>query len=263
MPTAAIRPKGNDDGEQKDSGGSRARKTDDPRSVARVPLSPTRDGTLTTHAYRLLEEMIVTLQLAPGAMESELALSAALGIGRTPVREALQRLASAHMVKVLPRNGVLISPIDIAQQLRLIEARTGLEILVARASAVRATAAERQRMRQIVDKIGECAEGNDVPGFLRVDADYKEILLDAARNEFVRSALAPMHSLARRFWYLHNREARDLEQKTRLHIAAMEAVIEGHPTGAQARAAELMAYIEAFTRQTLARDLPLEDNDVD
>jgi DNA-binding GntR family transcriptional regulator len=247
--------------QHRDSDSLKRRKMNNPTIGDDPFATSTRGGTLTEQAFRVLEEMIVTLRLAPGTMVSEVALSAAVGIGRTPVREALQRLAGAHLIKVLPRNGILISPIDVGQQMRLIEARTGLEVLVARASAVRATDAERKQMRDIVARIYECADKNDVLGFLRVDAEYKAILLDSARNEFLKSALAPMHSLARRFWYLHNREARDLEIKTRLHIVVMEAVIEGNVGNAQSLAAELMAYIEAFTIKTLDRGLAYSSQD--
>ena len=92
---------------------------------------------LTDRAYRLLEEEIVTLALAPGAVVSEAILSNRLGVGRTPIREALQRLAREHLVQILPRRGVIVSEIDVVKQLRLIETRRELERLLARSAARR------------------------------------------------------------------------------------------------------------------------------
>ena len=69
---------------------------------------------LTDRAYAALEEMIVTLQLAPGTAISESDLSGHLGIGRTPIREALQRLAREKLVSIFPRRGIFVSPIDVA-----------------------------------------------------------------------------------------------------------------------------------------------------
>src|ERR1043166_8641385 len=85
------------------------------------------DGTLTDRAYRELEEMIVTLQLSPGTVLSEQALAVRLKIGRTPIREALQRLARDGLVVIMPRRGIMVSEINLRLQLRLLEGRRGLE----------------------------------------------------------------------------------------------------------------------------------------
>ena len=87
--------------------------------------------------------MIVRLELAPGSAVSEAMLSSRLGIGRTPIREALQRLARERLVRILPRRGVIVSEIDVKSQLRLLEVRREIERLMARAAARRASADER------------------------------------------------------------------------------------------------------------------------
>src|SRR5690554_1389436 len=92
-------------------------------------------GSLTEQAYRQLEEMIVTLQLMPGAVLSETHLARELSIGRTPVREALQRLAREGLIVILPRRGILVSEINVKRQLRLLEVRRELERLMGKASA--------------------------------------------------------------------------------------------------------------------------------
>src|SRR5277367_6085233 len=76
-------------------------------------------SSLTERAYRELEEQIVTLRLAPGSPVSEASLSKRLGIGRTPVREALQRLARERLVVILPRRGILVSEVNVRTQMRL------------------------------------------------------------------------------------------------------------------------------------------------
>ena len=104
------------------------------------PRLRSRNGgrSLTDEAYAQLEELIVTLQLRPGVAVSEASLSERLGIGRTPIREALQRLAREHLVAVLPQRGNLISEIDIKKQLRLLETRREVERLIVRCAARRA-----------------------------------------------------------------------------------------------------------------------------
>jgi len=100
--------------------------------------------TLTERAYRALEEEIVTLRLKPSQVLSEQMLSATFKIGRTPIREALQRLAREGLVAILPRKGILVSDINPRNQLLVLEVRRELERLLSRAGAERATKAERQ-----------------------------------------------------------------------------------------------------------------------
>src|SRR3979490_2166991 len=106
------------------------------------------DGTLTDRAYRELEEMIVTLRLSPGTVLSEQALSLRLKIGRTPIREALQRLARDGLVVIMPRRGIMVSEINLRLQLRLLEVRRELERLMASLAAERASPEERREFAE-------------------------------------------------------------------------------------------------------------------
>src|ERR1700722_8974898 len=109
------------------------------------------DGTLTDRAYRKLEEMIVTLQLSAGTVLSEQVLAVRLKIGRTPIREALQRLARDGLVVIMPRRGIMVSEINLRLQLRLLEVRRELERLMASLAAERASPEERQEFAEVAD----------------------------------------------------------------------------------------------------------------
>src|SRR5689334_25339402 len=109
------------------------------------------ERSLSERAYADLEEMIVTLKLAPGAAVSEQELAQRLGIGRTPIREALQRLAREGLVTILPRKGILVSETDPRKQLLVLEVRRELERLLCRSGAQRASEEQRQRFREIAD----------------------------------------------------------------------------------------------------------------
>ena len=111
-----------------------------------------KDGTLTDRAYRELEEMIVTLQLSPGTVLSEQALALRLRIGRTPIREALQRLARDGLVVIMPRRGIMVSEINLRLQLRLLEVRRELERLMASLAAERATPEERREFAELAPR---------------------------------------------------------------------------------------------------------------
>ena len=120
------------------------------KSAGKTPLPVVAaDGTLTDRAYRELEEMIVTLQLAPGTVLSEQALAVRLKIGRTPIREALQRLARDGLVVIMPRRGIMVSEINLRLQLRLLEVRRELERLMASLAAERASPDERSEFAEV------------------------------------------------------------------------------------------------------------------
>ncbi len=209
---------------------------------------------LTDEAYAQLEEQIVTLQLAPGSAVSEAMLSERLGIGRTPIREALQRLVREHLVLVLPQRGYLVSEIDIKRQLRLLEARREVERLIVRSAARRCTPAEREEFAQLAAAFDRAAAADDAKNFVRADKRFNDLCLQAARNEFAAGAMGLMHGLARRFWYLHYRQAADLPETARLHAATAHAVAVGDESGAARALDALLDSIEAFTRATLSTD---------
>ena len=187
---------------------------------------------LTDRAYADLEEMIVTLKLAPGSAVSESELSNHLGVGRTPIREALQRLARERLVSILPRRGIIVSGIDVTSQLRLLEVRRELERLIARSAARRATDEERARFREIAASFTKSAKVNDDLTFMRTDRDFNLLCSSASHNEFAAGAMSLMHSLSRRFWYIHYKQAADMPLTAKLHanIASDFAYLPITPT---------------------------------
>jgi DNA-binding GntR family transcriptional regulator len=210
--------------------------------------------TLTDKAYTYLEELIVTLKLPPGSAVSEAMLSKRLGIGRTPIREALQRLARERLVTILPRRGVIVSDINVKSQLRLLEVRREVERLVARSAARRGVPAERERFAELADQFEKSARQNDDTTFMRVDRAFNELCVAAARNEFAAGAMSLMQSLSRRFWYLHYKQAADMPETAKLHADIARAIAKGDEPGAAAAADRLLDMIESFTRATVSTD---------
>ncbi len=207
--------------------------------------------TLTDHAYRLIEEEIVTLALAPGAVVSEATLSARLSIGRTPIREALQRLAREHLVSILPRRGIVVSGIDVVKQLRLLETRRELERLLVRSAARRASRAERERFAALASGMSAAAAAADDLGFMRHDRSFNLLLLDASGNEFAASAMGLMNGLSRRFWFAHHQAMADLPLTARLHAAIAQAIAEGDSDTAATASDTLVDYIESIARRAI------------
>ncbi len=212
------------------------------------------EPSLTERAYSMLEEMIVTLKLAPGSAMSEARLSQALGIGRTPIREALQRLARERLVTILPRRGIMVSEINVKSQLRLLEVRREVERLVARSAARRALPAERARFAEIARIFEQSAKSNDETTFIRTDREFNELCSLAARNEFGAGAMSLMHSLSRRFWFIHYQQAADLPVTAKLHANIARAISKGDEHAAATALDRLIDEIEQFTRATVGAE---------
>jgi len=242
---------------QRQSGGARAIKPAVSKVSSKVSSKASEGAdaddleTLTDRAYRLVEELIVTLGLPPETILSEQSLAARLGIGRTPIREALQRLARDGLVVILPRRGILVSQINLRTQMRLLEVRRELERLMAKGAAERATPEESASFATIAREMRRASDQSDDMTFMRLDRQFNELVSQAARNEFASRAMGLMHGLSRRFWYQHYRESGDLPLSARLHAEVAEAIAARNPEAAAKASDRLIDYIESFTRKTI------------
>ncbi|MGE0734089.1 MAG: GntR family transcriptional regulator [Alphaproteobacteria bacterium] len=228
---------------------SRPAKPSRAKPIRKKPAMP--NGSLSDRAYRLLEELIVTLQILPGAIVSETELSRRLAIGRTPIREALQRLAREKLIVILPRRGIMVSEVNVGTQLRLLEVRRELERLIARSAARRATETQRQRFREIGEGMERAASGNDDVTFMRLDREFNLLMVDAAQNEFAAGAMVLVHGLSRRFWYIHYKRVADMPRSAHLHADIARGIAAEDEAAAAAAVDRHMDYVEQFTRATV------------
>lgn len=205
---------------------------------------------LAARAYERIESLITTLRLRPGAPVFEAELSARLGIGRTPVREALQRLARERMVEVVPRRGYRVAPLNLDDQMELLELRRTLEPLIVRAAACRASPEQRQRFAGIARDMRRALEEADSAGFARQDALFNQLCLESCGNAMAAAMMRQLQPQARRFWFVHHGAGLSPEG-TRAHIEIAEAIAAGDPEGAAAGVARLCAYIEERIRRSL------------
>jgi DNA-binding GntR family transcriptional regulator len=208
---------------------------------------------LSDQARARLEEMIVSLELPPGSIWSEAELSAKLGIGRTPVREALQRLEGDHLVRILQRHGAQITEINVVEQLLLLELRRALDRLIAADAARRCSAQERSQLLKMAEGLEAfvVGESDDVLAYLRQHYELKNFLAACARNPFVARAVMPCYAMSRRFYYLHYRQFKDIVTATSHHAEVVRAVVLGDEKAAIAASDRLMDYVEELTRATV------------
>ena len=191
--------------------------------------------------------MIVTVHLKPGATLSEMALMEQTGLGRTPIREALLRLADVGLVTIAPRSGTVVTRTDPADQLQLLEVRRVLERLIAARAAERSGTAEKAEFAEMAAEMREAAATDDYLLFLRVDHRFNQFVAANAGNRHLVRSITPIHALARRFWYTHYRPY-DLATAAKLHAVIMEAIAAGDAVEAAAASDALLDYVEAFTR---------------
>ena len=151
-------------------------------------------------AYQQIREMIINLNLQPGIMLDELSLAAEIGLGRTPVHEAVARLVTDHLVTVLPRRGLMIAPIGLEQVREIFEAREAIECANACFVARNATVNELADLRRLVEKAENAREETDALRFLEDDQLIHHFLTQCVHNAFLQDAAVRilMHNL--RFW---------------------------------------------------------------
>jgi DNA-binding GntR family transcriptional regulator len=207
-------------------------------------LKTTSDNeSLADQAYRLLEEQLVTLRLMPGELIAEKDLMDKAGIGRTPVREAIQRLSAEGLLQVLPRKGLMVTPLRRSDLSQIIEARRVLERLLVVKAAERATSDQRQALAVLAAQIE--ATDDDLEGFFRLDQHLNNLLDEACNNRFLVKALTAMHSQCRRLWYLHRRRL-DLPRSAQLHGGLARAVAQRNSADAIRALDEIIAILEGL-----------------
>lgn len=225
-----------------------------PRAAALADTVAPPPRSLSERAFAALEELIVTLELPPGSLWSETGLSERIGIGRTPVREAVQRLAEYHLVLILKRHGIRIAEVSEQQQLLALETRRELERLIAVRATRRATGEDKQAMAVLAQQMRDSGARGAVHEFLRHYFVAKSFLARCARNPFAAQALAPLHTLSRRFYFMHYAELNDLPQVAKLHADVLLAVAKGDEIEAAAASDRQLDYAEDFAKRIITRD---------
>lgn len=202
-------------------------------------------------AYAELERMIVFQEIAPASLVSESRLTEMTGYGRTPIREALQRLARERMVQIHPNKGVLIPATSVESQLRLLEMRRVLEVLAVTLACQRAGVDDREHMTAMVRRLKE--ETFTLVTYLETVSTTHHLITAAADNDYVAEALAPAQGLSRRFWIAHMRDPEHhIHVGARLHQRILKAILAADESGAATASTALNDYLVEFAYGSLA-----------
>ncbi|MDR7419384.1 MAG: GntR family transcriptional regulator [Armatimonadota bacterium] len=216
-------------------------------SIARKtrPRRPARSRRLfSDEAYERLKEMIITAALAPGALLTEADLAARLGLGRMPVREALQRLAQEDLVIIVPRKGSFVSPIRVEDLQKIFELRLSVEGLSARLAAERIREDELRFLEALIEKAGDVDEGSR--RHVQIDRTFHLTIAAAARNEYLARAVERTLNLALRLLYLSGSRMSKVAEIAHEYRAVLDALRRGD---GEAASAAMQAHIEEFRKK--------------
>ena len=212
---------------------------------------------LSDKAYEILKHKIIDLELAPAEVIDEGALSKELGIGRTPLREAVLRLAKDDLITIVPRRGTFVSEVTITDLQELAELRVAMEAFCTRLAAQRVTESQVAAIDQLLREQSEVAE-ND---FIRIDGFHDRayaLVHRAASNRFLYSELERLYALSQRIWNLvkwkseGDRTIVEREARER-HIESMKAIKARDAARAEALVRELILGYQRGIRSAMWR----------
>nr|WP_159097885.1 GntR family transcriptional regulator [Aminobacter sp. MSH1] len=205
---------------------------------------------LVDRAYRALEEMIVTLQLPPGSTWSAPVLSEMVKIGRTPVLQALQRLVLVQLVEIVPRFGIVVTDVNVPEQMLVVEARRALEPMIASRATRRSTPQEKVEIARYAERILEAGTGGSGE-YLRMHFAARQYVAACTRNKFLQSGISPLDALSRRFFYVHQTKPSEILEAATFHANVLRCIASDNENKAVENVHALLDYIESFTRNAL------------
>ena len=203
----------------------------------------TGDESLSEIAYRDIRRLIVTLELEPGAVISEPELQDQLGMGRTPIREALRRLANEHLVEVYPRRGMFVAALDTRDLAAISELREELEPFAARLAAERRNDDDIAVIDDLLADITAALKHPDVRALIELDQHVHHHVYRCSHNEYLRAVLEQHYMHALRIWFIALDKVTHLKQAMIENRDLLLAIRNGDPAGA---ASIMSSHVEGF-----------------
>jgi DNA-binding GntR family transcriptional regulator len=206
---------------------------------------------LSDQAYYRLRELIVTLELAPGSLVSERELMDRLGLGRTPVREALRALAHERLVEVYPRRGIFVSSVEVRDLAGISEVRLTLESHAAYLAAQRATASDREQIDRLLEELELVRDELDERTLIDLDQRIHRHVYRCTHNPFLEETLNEYYVLTLRIWFLALDRVARLDDAVREHCELLEAIRAGDALRAEEAMRRHVAGFESAIRRVL------------
>jgi DNA-binding GntR family transcriptional regulator len=203
-----------------------------PRSARATVAAPDAASSQSEEAYLRIRDRIVCLEMPPGSVVNEARLRGELDIGRTPIREALQRLAQENLIKSIPHRGTFVTDVNITDLARITEVRIVLEAHAARLASDRLSAADRVAVAELLEVL-EKGTNLDQRELMRLDQRIHRQIYKSARNPFLEATLERYFNLSLRLWYLVLDREVGLREALREHMELLRAILAGDPDRAE------------------------------
>jgi DNA-binding GntR family transcriptional regulator len=208
-------------------------------------------GLLREAACEEIKRRIIRLDYRPGTYINAAQVSADLGIGVTPVNQALNRLMHEGMVQIMPRKGAIVRPVSLEEILQLIDVRLVNESYCARLAAERASEAEIAAIEAVLDRAERLVSRRDIEGLMLLDREFHLRLSRAARHPVLAELLLGLHERSLRFWFISLSDEEHLAAVHREHRAIADALRARDPDAIEAA---VRSHIESF-RATISRSV--------
>ena len=171
-----------------------------------------------------IKRRIISCEFRPGEPLNEAQVATMLGLGRTPVHQALHRLEVEGLVSIMPRKGVLVTPLSLNEVLDMIEVRATNEVLCATLACERGHDSDFKAMRDIVDRSPPLIAGRDIPALASLDLKFHTAMSAASRNRVLAELLRGLHEKQARFWFLSLSDPQHLENVYQEHLEIVDAL---------------------------------------
>jgi DNA-binding GntR family transcriptional regulator len=198
-----------------------------------------------------LRDQIVTLAIAPGAPIYEEALGRELGLGRTPLREAIKRLALENLVAIYPRRGTFVTEINITDLAHISDVRVQLESHAAYRAAQRLTPVQRDELDALLGEIERHDPRGAADALMGLDARIHRFVYRCSGNPYLRDTLERYLNLSLRIWYLVLGRLPHLFERVHEHTELLRAIRAGDADGARRIAVDHVATFESEIRGVL------------
>ncbi|HUQ54113.1 GntR family transcriptional regulator [Lentzea sp.] len=205
-------------------------------------------ASLTEQAYAVLRDRLVMLEIKPGEPINEDRLRTELGVGRTPIREALKRLEQERLVVAFPRRGTFATDVNISDLSHVSEVRRTLEPLAAAAAAERATATDRTALTELRSQLETAARPGENTELLRADVGVHRAIYRCVHNPFLEDTLISYDNLATRIWCVFLPRLSEMAGHVDEHIPLLTAIVEGDGKKASELAAQHVIGFERAIR---------------
>lgn len=201
---------------------------------ARVRTSVADDGLSSSElVYRRMKDRIVTGELAPGTRLIELSIAAEFGVSRTPVREALKRLAAENLVLSDPARGVVVHAPDAAEIEDVFVVREALDGLAARLAAHRITPAELSRLELVLESMQQAVANDRRQQIILANQRFHDVIYAAAGNPMLARVASDLRDFVRRYTTLPFASPNRVEHVVNEHRAILDALKNHDPAAAQ------------------------------